>query len=171
VLDGVIPPTLPDPHATADAGWSQAVWLDDTGRRRHPGCLDAGSRRVDWPRWPVLAWPWLSPTLRAASDLPPWSPACVPPVEPQGGLLIRGLNPGAVLRPVPGSEEPLSLRVEALGSSLPLRWLLNDRLVAQGRGPVELRLAVGGSQRLLVIDAAGRHAELRFHVQEREPSD
>jgi penicillin-binding protein 1C len=169
VLDGVIPPTLPDPHAPADAGYSLPLWLDAAGRRRHPGCLDAGSRRLDWPRWPVLAWPWLSPSLRAASEVPPWSPACVAPPEWRSDLLIRGVRPGTVLRAVPGSAEPLSLRVEALGSSLALRWLLNERLVARGRGntPVLLKLEEG-PQRLMVIDAAGRHAEVQFRVQAGE---
>lgn len=170
VLDGVIPPTLPDPNATADAGYRLPLWVDAAGRRRHPGCLDAGSRRVDWPRWPVLAWPWLSPALRAVSEPPPWSAACVPPVEGRAELYIRGVRPGAVLRALPGSPEPLTLRVEALGSSLPMRWLLNDRLVAQARGssPVLLQLETEGPQRLLVIDAAGRHAALEFRVQVAE---
>lgn len=171
VLDGVVPPTLPDPAAPADAGYSVPLWVDRAGRRRHPGCLSSDSRRVDWPRWPVLAWPWLGAAERAASELPGWSADCVPPAAPQAGLLIRGVREGAVLRTVPGSPEPLSLRVEALGSSLPVRWLLNDRLIAEGRGgtPLFLTLDGEGPQRLLVLDAVGRYAEVRFRLQRPSP--
>lgn len=171
VLEGVIPPTLPDPSAPADTGYSVPLWLDRAGSRRHPGCLGTDSRRVDWPRWPVLAWPWLGAAQRAASELPAWSPDCVPPTTTQAGLLIRGVRHDAVLRMLPGSREPLSLRVEALGTSLPVRWLLNDRLLAEGRGgaPLFLKLDGEGAQHLLALDAAGRYGEVRFRLQRATP--
>lgn len=171
LLDGVIPPTLPDPVAPVDTGYSVPIWRDRAGDRRHPGCLDRDSHRVDWPRWPVLAWPWLGAAERVASELPRWSPACIPPGTPRAGLLIRGVREGAVLRVLPGSREPLSLRVEALGTSLPVRWLLDGRLIAEGRGgsPLFLALDGDGPRDLLALDAAGRYARVRFRLQSTTP--
>ncbi|MBX3725186.1 MAG: penicillin-binding protein 1C [Xanthomonadales bacterium] len=169
LLEGLRPPPLPDRLAPG-AGAELTVLLDADGRRRRPDC--AGGQILSvlrLPRWPLLAQPWLDPQRQRAARPPPWAGACGPaPHLAVGTLRLAGVVDGATLKPAPGGDGSVNLRLVADGGEGRLWWLLDDRLVAEHPGglPLDLRLAPPGRHRLVVLDAAGRYASARFRVIE-----
>lgn len=169
LLAGQRPPPLPDRLAPG-AGAELAILLDADGRRRRPDCAQGQAltpRRL--PRWPLLAQPWLDPQRQRAARPPPWAPGCgQPPHRAAGQLRLAGVVDGATLKPAPGGDGSVNLRLVADGGEGRLWWLLDDRLLAERASglALDLRLERPGRHRLVVLDAAGRHASARFQVIE-----
>jgi penicillin-binding protein 1C len=162
-LDGAVPPTLPDrlrPGGLVEAAWTAG------GERVRPDC-DARASRHDIARWPTLLLPFLDAAQRDPVDLLPWRPGCAP-ASPQGAALrIVGLEPGSVLRPTPGQSR-ISLRLQAVGASQGLTWLLDGQLVGSSEqaGAVQLlTLDRPGPHALTAMDGRGRWARVGFEVQ------
>src|SRR5690606_16119732 len=78
VLDGVVPPTLPERDARAWSAGVERFQVDTTtGLRLSGHCRDAHVPRPALvARWPALVAPWLPAATRRASRLPPLSPDC-----------------------------------------------------------------------------------------------
>lgn len=166
-LDGAVPPTLPD--RLRPGGLVEAVWTDGPERVR-PDC-DAAARRHDIARWPTLLMPFLDAAQRDPVDALPWRAGCAP-ASPQGAALrIVGLEPGSVLRPVPGQRQ-ISLRLQAVGASSGLTWLLDGQWVGSSdeAGAVQvLTLTRDGAHALTAMDGRGRWARVAFEVQALPP--
>jgi penicillin-binding protein 1C len=165
VLDGVVPPTLPDRGSNEPL--ALPLWVDGAGRRVDAGCAGADARRIEHARWPTLLQPWLDPAQRAAAALPPPASGCVGAGEPaRGALRIDGALAATILRRAPGSATAPTLALRALGAEGPVDWLVNGRLVGRSEGPRPLRhrFEQPGEQAIVALDASGRYDRVVLHV-------
>ncbi|MCE4540086.1 penicillin-binding protein 1C [Pelomonas sp. P7] len=165
-LDGAVPPTLPDrlrPTGLVEAAWTHG----SAGRERvRPDCDDQAVRH-DVARWPTLLQPFLDTAERDPVELLPWRPGCVPSTPAAAGLRIVGLEPGSVLRPTPG-QASISLRLQAVGASQGVTWLLDGQFIGSSEQPGAsqlLTLTREGSHALTAMDGRGRWVRLPFEVQ------
>ncbi|OGB34016.1 MAG: penicillin-binding protein 1C [Burkholderiales bacterium RIFCSPLOWO2_12_FULL_61_40] len=166
-LDGAIPPTLPDRLQTGSL--VEVAWVDRQHRRRlRPDCMPkalAAVERVELARWPTLLAPWIGAGQRQPAETWPWLAACAPR-SAVAGLRIVGLEPGSVLRPVPG-QHSVVLKLTAVGARDGLTWLLNGQVAGQSdkeASPLHLKLQ-GGDQMLTAMDGRGKFAQVRFVVR------
>ncbi len=167
ILDGVIPPTLPERDTGSWHGGLVHLRLDPaTGRRLGPGCGEGG-RDVDVARWPALAWPWLSREQRRRAALPPLAPGCADDGLDAGqNLRIDGVAPGASIARAPNSANPATLRLRALGSSGEVLWLVDGRLAgsSSGSGVFERAFPEPGLRTITALAGGGASAQLRVRV-------
>ena len=166
-LDGATPPTLPD--RLQSGSLVEVAWLDRPHQRRlRPDCAPKGMttmERVELVHWPTLLAPWIESAQRQVAETWPWLAACAPH-NAVAGLRIVGLEPGSVLRPVPG-QHSVALKLTAVGARDGLTWLLNGQVAGQSdsvASPLHLKLQ-GGDQTLTAMDGRGRFAQLRFVVR------
>ncbi|MDD5031150.1 MAG: penicillin-binding protein 1C [Rhodoferax sp.] len=166
-LDGAAPPTLPD--RLQSGSLLEVAWLDRPHQRRlRPDCAPkalTAIERVELVHWPTLLAPWIEPAQRQVAETWPWLAACAPR-SAEAGLRIVGLEPGSVLRPVPG-QHSVALKLTAVGARDGLTWLLNGQVAGQSdsvASPLHLKLQ-GGDQTLTAMDGRGRFAQLRFVVR------
>jgi penicillin-binding protein 1C len=166
-LDGTAPPTLPD--RLQSGSLLEVAWVDPRRKLRlRPDCVPkafAAPQRVELVRWPTLLGPWIESAQRQAAETWPWQGGCAPR-SAAAGLRIVGLEPGSVLRPVPG-QHSVTLRVSAVGARDGLTWLLNGQVAGQSdtvASPLHLQLH-SGDQVLTAMDGRGRFAQVRFVVQ------
>lgn len=169
VLDGVVPPTLPERDARRWSAGLERIEVDPaSGRRLSAGCPAPRGRELrQVARWPALAAPWLRAADRTASRLPPLAPGCVD--DGRGGALvlrIEGVNDGALLLRPPGSRQPPRLALRAVGAEGEVQWLLNGRLVGRTRGgqPLWREFGEPGRQQLTALGEGGAWASLAFDV-------
>ncbi|MDM8516967.1 hypothetical protein QUF76_12260 [Desulfobacterales bacterium HSG16] len=159
ILDGVIPPTLPD---RMDKFWQknpvQILINPATGLRIDFDCPAQNPVMKKIARWPKAAFPWLKPYLQAASRIPKLDPDCKRPVSNEReGIKIMGLEPHTILRP-PGSQTRLpEISLSAQGGKGSLYWLLDDVLIARTKigTTYNYKFNRPGSFRLTVMDMAG----------------
>lgn len=166
-LDGAVPPTLPD--RLRPGGLVEAVWTAG-GQRVRPDC-EAAAARHDVARWPTLLQPFLDPAQRDPAELLPWRPGCAVASPQSAALRIVGLEPGSVLRPAPGQAR-IGLRLQAVGASAELTWLLDGQLAGRSEqaGAVQLlTLTQDGAHTLTALDSRGRWARVGFEVQGLPP--
>jgi penicillin-binding protein 1C len=79
-------------------------------------------------------------------------------------LQLTGVRDGAIVKRLPGSPE-VSVPVQTSGGTGERWWFLNgERLDERGRN-LTLRLTVKGEYQLLVMDAGGQVATVRFALQ------
>jgi penicillin-binding protein 1C len=162
-LDGAVPPTLPDrlrPDGLVEAAWTHE------GQRVRPDCA-AAAERHDIARWPTLLGPFLDAAQRDPVELLPWRPGCAPTAPRGGALRIVGVEPGSLLRPAPG-QAGIPLRVQAVGASAGVTWLLDGRFAGASdqAGALQLlTLARPGPHALTALDGRGRWVRVDFEVQ------
>ena len=169
ILNGVIPPTLPERDAQVwSAGLLQVRVDGRTGRRLSPGCTSAHAKTQDIARWPALAYPWLSPGLRRASAVPPLQSGCAADgLDAAHSIRIDGVADGAAIARAPNSDKPATLRLRALGADREsILWLINGRLEGRTRAaqPFEHAFAETGEQTITALAAGGAYAQLRVRV-------
>lgn len=131
ILDGVIPPTLPQRQ---DTRWNAAALelrVDArTGARLSAGCHRHQERKIEIARWPVLAWPWLTSAQREKASLPPLATGCRDDaLEQAQNIHIEGIADGASITHASNSKQAPRLTLRALGSDKDILWLINGRLV------------------------------------------
>ena len=166
-LDGATPPTLPDRLQTGSL--VEVAWVDRQQQRRlRPDCAPKARpalERVELARWPTLLAPWVEPAQRQAAERWPWAAACAPHTA-VAGLRIVGLEPGSVLRPVPGQHK-VALKLTAVGARDGLTWLLNGQVAGHSEtADTPLRLTLqAGDQMLTALDGRGKYAQVRFVVR------
>lgn len=168
ILDGMVPPTLPEREATAWHAPRLSVRVDArSGRRLSGGCHAATERRAELARWPALAQPWLAAWQRKASQLPPLARGC-PDDGLDGGasLQIAGVAPGASLARAPGSTRPPHLSLRALGAQGALHWLVNGRIQAtlDANQPFEHDFEEPGPQAITALTPSGNFARVDIQV-------
>jgi penicillin-binding protein 1C len=168
VLNGVIPPTLPDRDATTWNTGLVHLRIDaKQGTRLSAGCAGTDVREVDVARWPALAYPWLSREMRRRASLPPLANGC-----PQDGLdagqpiRIDGIADNAAIARAPNSDKPAALRLRALGANGDVLWLVNGKLEGQTRSGqmFEHAFAETGDQTITALCTNGAYAQLRVRV-------
>jgi penicillin-binding protein 1C len=166
VLDGRIPPTLPD---RADPEPLQQRWLVDaaSGLRVEPGCATGPTRSLETARWPSRLQPWIDASRRLAAKPPRPAPQCVLAGAPvRARLRIDGAVADTVIRAAPGSRRPPVLALRALGAEGPVDWLVNGRLVGRSEGvqPLRWSFAEAGEQAIVALDRSGRYDRVVVRV-------
>ncbi|MDE2085257.1 MAG: penicillin-binding protein 1C [Xanthomonadaceae bacterium] len=169
ILNGVIPPTLPERDARIwSAGLVQVRVDAGSGRRLSPGCDTAAAKTVDIARWPVLAYPWLAPDLRRRSSVPALQAGCASDgLDATQSIRIDGVADGAAIARAPNSDKPATLRLRALGADRErILWLVNGRLEGQTRAaqPFEHAFTGSGEQTITALAASGAYAQLHVRV-------
>lgn len=173
ILNGVIPPTLPD---RSDKLWKPnpvAILVNPrTGLRVEADCPVPNPVKKIIARWPRNAQPWLTPDLRKRSAIPGLDSACKNPVAAApANIEIIDIQDGDVFRPQ-GAETVLPMvALQAMGGEGSLFWLLDGELIAQADiGEIRYyRFKHPGAYRLTVIDLAGNHASAEIKVLAGNP--
>jgi penicillin-binding protein 1C len=168
VLNGVVPPTLPEREATT---WSAGVThlrVDaKTGRRFSADCERADAVDVDIARWPALAYPWLSRETRRRASLPPLAQGCRGDgLDALQSIRIDGLADHAAIARAPMSDKPAIVRLRALGASGDVLWLVNGKFEGETRGSsaFEHAFAETGDQTITALADSGAYAQLQVRV-------
>jgi penicillin-binding protein 1C len=171
ILDGAIPPTLPDPDARpGDA--LQETWFADVrdGARVDAGCTTDAARPFALARWPARAQPWLARSELAAATPPAWSTQCAArELAPlRGEIHIDGAIAGSALRRPPGGTTPPTLALRALGADGDVSWLVNGRLAGTTRGAGTWQHAFGnrGTVTIVALDSRGRYDRMTLEIQQ-----
>ncbi|GAA0715074.1 penicillin-binding protein 1C [Dokdonella soli] len=168
VLNGVIPPTLPERDATSwSAGLVHLRTDADTGARLGATCTAARITEVEIARWPALAYPWLSRDLRHRASLPPLARGCASDgLDASQPIRIDGIADRAAIARAPNSDKPATLRLRALGAGGDVLWLVNGKLEGETRGAqsFEHAFAEPGDQTITALAASGAYAQLQVRV-------
>ncbi|MGB0133902.1 penicillin-binding protein 1C [Dokdonella sp.] len=168
VLDGVIPPTLPERDAKNWSGGVVNVRTDvSSGLRLSQGCSASEVGEINIPRWPSLAYPWLSRKQRQRSSLPALAPQCAEDgLETLQSLRIDGIGDGSSVARAPNSDKPALVRLRALGSIGEVAWLVNGRLqtTTTGSESWELSFPETGEQTITAMTDGGRWAQATINV-------
>ena len=169
VLDGVVPPTLPEREA---ARWSAGLLhlrLDArSSLRLSAGCEGTRAvREADVARWPALAQPWLSPDTRRRARLPALAPGCADDgLDAAQPLHIDGVADGAAIGRAPGSDRPAQLALRALGAHGSVQWLVDGRLVGETEAtrPFQHAYAEPGPHTITVLGNGGNFDQVAIRV-------
>jgi penicillin-binding protein 1C len=167
VLDGVIPPTLPERDANRWSAGRVHLRLDAGGHRLAPGCTRAQHGETDIARWPPLAYPWLPRELRRRATLPALAPGCEgDSLDVSQPIRIDGIADQAAIARAPNSDKPATLRLRALGADGEVSWLVNGRLAGttNGTGTFEQAFENPGAQTVTALAADGAWAQVALRV-------
>jgi penicillin-binding protein 1C len=167
ILDGVIPPTLPERDATSWSAGLVNLRVDANGARLSAACARSTARELQIARWPALAYPWLSRDLRHRASLPPLAAGCANDgLDASQPLRIDGLADNAAIARAPNSDKPAIVRLRALGTTGEVLWLVNGRLEAETRGAQAFEHAFeqAGPQTVTALAASGAWAQLQVRV-------
>jgi penicillin-binding protein 1C len=168
VLDGVIPPTLPERDARNWTAGLVHLRVDaHSGLRLGAGCEGHDAREVSIARWPALAYPWLSRELRRRGSIPDLAPDCAPDgLATRQTLRIAGVADDATIARAPNSERPARLRLQALGAADEVSWLIDGRLAAT-LGPAqsfEHEFSDRGGHTITALAGGGAFDQVRVNV-------
>jgi penicillin-binding protein 1C len=168
VLNGVIPPTLPDRDAGNWSAGDLRMRVDaKTGARLSADCHATQEHEIDIARWPALAYPWLSHGERQRSTIPPLALGCAPDaLERYANLRIDGIGNGAAIARSPGSPKPAQLSLKALGSNGRVMWLVNGKLEGETSGTRAFVHAFAdvGPQTITALTPAGAYSQVDIRV-------
>ncbi|TDR43966.1 penicillin-binding protein 1C [Tahibacter aquaticus] len=168
ILDGAVPPTLPEREAAAWNDRRLQLRLNAaSGERLSAGCHAAQEIQRTLARWPALAQPWLTPPQRKAARLPPLQAGCSDDsLDATANLRIAGVAPGTSLVRAPGSTHAPHLSLRALGASGTVQWLINGRLAAaiDAAQSFEHDFDQAGRQTVTAMTAAGSYAQVEVQV-------
>ena len=168
LLDGTVPPTLPD--RVNSTSLRTAALVDQANTRRlRPGCgPNDGTQWVaqEYARWPTLLEPWLDPEWKSDTERLALTAPCRGGTSPTRALRLAGIEAGSVIRAVPGQAAAV-VRVQAIGAQENVNWLLDGRLVGSGTAEQALRLKLEqpGEHALTAIDAQGRFERVAFTLR------
>ena len=167
VLNGQIPPTLPDPN-TDLVGAVQTLLVDaGSGLRVDRSCAAGPTKTIRLALWPKSLEPWLPKSWRRETLLPAPDPACghVPALA-GAQIRITGLVPDSRLAPSPDREGLPSVTLGALGGLGQRHWFLDGGPVAVSAAgeTVTLALETAGRHQLAVVDEAGNTDQVAFEV-------
>lgn len=168
VLNGVVPPTLPERDAKSWSAGITHVRIDArSGERLSAGCERNTAQETDIARWPALAYPWLSRDLRHRASLPPLASGCAPDgLDATQPIRIDGVADRSSIARAPNSDKPAIVRLRALGASGDVMWLVNGKLEGEtrGAGAFEYAFAQTGDQTITALAKSGNYAQLQVRV-------
>lgn len=168
VLDGVIPPTLPERDAKNWNTGIARIRVDaKTGHRLGIGCESTDPEEREIARWPALAYPWLGRELRQRASLPAMAAGC-----PRNGLdsseplRIDGMAQDSTIARAPNSSKPAIVRLRALGTNAEVLWLVNGKLEGRTQAAQHFEHAFPdtGEQTIIAMTDSGNWAQLRLRV-------
>lgn len=172
ILNGVIPPTLPDPQ---DTQWStlHTLFLTDAanGLRVDNRCPTGPSRPQEVALWPQSLEPWLSPQQQRRQAIPRYHPNCPqPPALTLGPASINTLYTGIHIRAPAGSHSLPSVTLKSTNTQGQCYWYINGRLsyTQDCATPIAHTFEHLGAFQIMVTDEQGQNALVRGWVDAGE---
>jgi penicillin-binding protein 1C len=167
ILDGRIPPTLPDPNS-ALSGAVQSLLIDpSSGRRVDQACAPGETRAVTLALWPKSVEPWLPLQWRRAALIPPPDARCPHVPNLSGGdIKIAAMAPNSKISRSPDRQSAPTIVLSALGGFGRRIWFLDGRPIAEGLEGQVVPYAINqpGRHQLAVADEAGNTDQLVFEL-------
>lgn len=168
VLNGVIPPTLPEREANIWSPGKIGFRADaKTGLRLSADCHHAQEKAGQIARWPALAYPWLSRAQRQQASLPALAADCAADALDSGNSLrIEGVTPNAAIARAPGSDKPATLSLRAIGANTRVMWLINGKLEGEtlANKTFEHTFPTPGAQTITAMTASGLYTQIEIQV-------
>lgn len=166
VLDGHVPPTLPNLQRDSWSAGVQHYWVNPkTGLRLTPECTAPTREGRQFAQWPLDVLPWLPAGVRAKMQLPAFDGSCPPLLRTQVGqaLLIRGLDASTRLYL---REAEVSIDLKAEGGEGRYLWLVNGAVagVDEAHTGLRYRFTQPGDYTLVVTDANGAVDQVTIRV-------
>ncbi|HEY8682923.1 MAG TPA: penicillin-binding protein 1C, partial [Rhodanobacter sp.] len=166
-LDGALPPTFAERDLGAWTSGLLSLRLDSKGRRLSGSCHGNGEHTIEIARWPALATSWLGLDDRAHAALPPLAPGCpADSLDSASPIRIAGISNGITLRRAPNSDQPLRVRLQALGAQGTVQWLLDGRLqgTSENDAAQTLSLIQPGAHSVTALTRNGAFSSLQLSV-------
>jgi penicillin-binding protein 1C len=168
ILNGVVPPTLPERDATTWSAGLVHLRVDAaSGARLSAACERKQVREIELARWPALAYPWLSRDLRRRASLPALARDCADDgLDATQPMRIDGVADDAAIARAPNSTQPATLHLRALGASGDVLWLINGRLAGSTHGSAAFEHAFDetGEQTITALATSGAYAQVQVRV-------
>ncbi|MDD5391971.1 MAG: penicillin-binding protein 1C [Thiothrix sp.] len=166
VLDGHIPPTLPNLQKDSWSARLQTYWINpQTGLRVTADCTAPQRLEHTFAQWPVELSPWLVDALLDKMRLPAFDASCPPDMRLQAGkeLLIRHLDASTRLYL---QARGVSIDLLAEGGQGRYLWLVNGDVAGVDEGHKGLRYTFTqpGDYDLVVLDSAGAVDKVSIRV-------
>lgn len=164
LLDGVAPPTFPDPIRGGEPVLRYTV-DSVTGLRANADCTTHALREAQSPLWPTVLMPWLDERSRRL-DPPAWAPGCAPPAARAGRLAIVGASSGEVIRRAYGGTMP-QLHLTVDGAQGTIGWLVNGTLAGRESAAhgFTVPLPQPGEYAITAFDENGRYDRITVEVR------
>lgn len=168
IVDGVVPPTLPDKN---DSLWSTPkvkFRIDSaTGLRVDDTCESSQSKIKEVALWPQSLDPWLRDEQKRQALIPAYHPTCArPPLLVSSRVTIESLYDGMHIRSPPGSSSLPTITLKAANAQGLCYWFINGELLYQSPGTTAVthQFAKPGSFQIIVSDEQGQSAMVRVWV-------
>lgn len=164
-LDNTTPPTLQALDQPLSVGLMESVWVNAKGLRVDAHCPGAEPKNI--ALWPAPLEPWLPRVERREARIPAADPECPPPaLAASSPLSIVGVREGDQLRLPAASQQPLRLKISALGGSGRRWWFLNGAPLGDSANQDFINTSFErlGRYQLSVLDEAGQTARIEFSV-------
>ena len=164
LLDGIAPPTFPDPLRGGEPVLRYSV-DSVTGLRADAACTRDPLHAAESPLWPAQLEPWLDPRSRR-QDAPGWQAGCAGADNASGQLAIMGASSGEVIRRTYGGRAP-QLHLTLSGAHGSIGWLVNGVLVGTAAAALgrTLDFAQAGDYAITAFDQDGRYARITLTVR------
>lgn len=164
VLDGLAPPTFPDPMRSGEPILRYTVDRV-TGLRASADCTRSPLVEAESPLWPTRLGPWLDDTTRR-SGVPRWQAGCAPVIATASQFAIVGASDGEAIHRTYGGGAP-RVRLSTSGAQGAIGWVVNGVLVgtadaSQGR---TIELAQPGDYAITAFDRKGQYDRIVLSVQ------
>jgi penicillin-binding protein 1C len=163
LIDGVAPPTLKEPLRE---DWSSLVVTLGLNSQHQQVNVDCYSGVIHYQKvvlFPSLVEPWIPQQWRRNRRLPPVAEGC------SGrdfgyNLVIEGVEPGALLYPLPGHKAEIELELKAIGATGQVYWFVDGRWAVTDAAQHTVQLAISGvgEHRIHAMDDTGRQQEVIF---------
>jgi penicillin-binding protein 1C len=165
VLDGHIPPTLPNVQKNSWSARLQTYWVNPlTGLRVTADCSAPQREQREFAQWPIELSPWLNDALRDKMRMPAYDASCPADMRLQGGkeLAIRQLDDSTRLYFTQG----LHIDLLAEGGQGRYLWLVNGNVagVDEERKGLRYTFTQPGDYDVVVSDSAGAVDKVAIRV-------
>ena len=162
ILDGHIPPTLPNLQRSTWSAGLKSYWVNPlSGLRLSAECSSLQRVEREYAQWPVELHPWLSNALLDKMRLPELDGSCPSSTGLQADreLVIRHLDETTrlYLPPKSAGQATVSIDLQADGGQGRYFWLVNGELLGEDPERKGLRhtFTQPGDYELTVLDDAG----------------
>ena len=164
LLDGLAPPTLPDPMRTGEPVMHYTV-DHVTGLRAADDCTRDPLDEAQAPLWPSRLMPWLNDAVRH-SNVPRWQPGCERASAGDSQLSIMGASDGEAIHRTYGGPVP-RVHLSTNGAQGAVGWVVNGVLVGTTDASLgrTLDFAQPGQYAITAFDRKGQYDRIVVTVQ------
>ncbi len=170
VLDGRIPPTLPNLQKPSWSAGVQHYWINPaSGLRVTAECASPLREQHQFAQWPVELWPWLPDDLLDRMHLPDFDASCPVGMRLQAGNELKILDLDDTSKLTLGKQGTVSIDLRAQGGQGRYLWLVNGELAGRigNQEPLRYIFRQAGDYTLTVLDEAGAVDKLTIRVINR----